>query len=861
MRRNLFLLSIVFTAAEFGTLAVLLHVFLGVGSSELGAAAIALVPSLMVLAGPWTLFASRWTFGLREDAPPKRVREDIVQLPRRVLFLRSVSTAAVALGLAPVAAHRFHLDLPAAAIIGGSAVVIAYGFNVGRAWAYRGLLDGLAAKVYADDPLRYAARTARERMFVAANVLGVVGAIASVLFTYFVVGAPLAEYATLMAVLPGIILVLCLAFLWEVVRATRPVVDFVTHQVGATAERALTAAGNAPYRLALANLLGWSTAAGAMAYAHWRRGAMLSEAAQVMAGIVAVGCGVVMYQAAWHRHILAPLRHVAAATLLGEGGVLPRSRLSLQVKLTIVVLLLLGFGGTFAVTTTYAEHQKTLSLAAGQRAEEELGALLARVPPGRFAQVKDRPVAPSFGGTLFVLHGGGGLWSSAPLADPAALRDAVGAGDSGIGSVPALRGSMAWRTLPGRLRVGVIQPWHRADQGMAGGAPLVFVFVSLLVASIGAMWLFAQELTAPVRALARAAVRLGHGELDEPILSTAADEVGVLAFNLEISRQQLQRTLLDVRELNASLEERVIDRTAALQAANAELQVALEALGDAQEQVVAAEKLASLGRLSAGIAHEVNNPLNFVKNALPPLKQTLGQLASLVESVALDPEASDAELATRVRALIASGRRGEVKENLAETFEIMKTMEHGVSRMAQTLRALLDFSRQAPDEAPVRFELRPAVEGALALLRHDLRGRVEVVLELSEVPSVVAQPGSLGEVLVNLVKNGAEAIQGPGKIVITARQPAPSQVELVVADSGQGMSADAVRRAFEPFFTTKPVGKGTGLGLAMVHAFAHKHGGTVQIESTQGRGTTVILSLPQPLAAARGSAVEDRSLG
>ena len=235
VRRNLFLLSIAFTAAEFGTLAVLLHAFLGVGGSELGAAAVSLVPSLLVLAGPWTLFASRWTLGLREEAGTDRVREDIVQLPRRILFLRSVSAAAVALGLAPVAAHRFHLDLRAAAIIGGSAVVLAYGFNVMRAFAYRNVLNDLGFRVYADDRLLYAARTTRERMFVAANVIGLIGAVAAVLFTYFVVGTPLSEYATMMAIFPALILVLCSGFLWEVLRATRSIVDFATHQPGTSA--------------------------------------------------------------------------------------------------------------------------------------------------------------------------------------------------------------------------------------------------------------------------------------------------------------------------------------------------------------------------------------------------------------------------------------------------------------------------------------------------------------------------------------------------------------------------------------------------------------------------------------------------
>jgi len=843
VRRNLFLLSIVFTAAEFGALAALLHLFLGIGSSEFGAAAISLVPSLLVLGGPWTLFASRWTLGLREDTSPELVREDIVQLPRRILTLRSLSTVAVAIGLAPVAAHRFNLDLRAAFIIGGSAIIIAYAFNVVRAWVYRLLLDELATKVYAADPLRYAARTTRERMFVATNLLGIVGTGAAVLFTYFIVGTPLTEYATLIAVFPLIVLVLCGGFSIDLQFATRPAVDWATHQPNTSAEAALSTAGTAPYRLALSNLLAWTTGASAMAYAHWKRGAMVSEVVQVLAGIVAVGCGVVMYQAAWHRQILAPLRDAAGAQLVAEGGSPRRSRLSLQVKLSIVVLLLLGFGGTFALTTTYAEHQKTLSLAAGNHAEEELGALVAHESMARLTS--PAAVHPGLGGTLFVIRPGEKPWSSAALVLPETLLEQMDADDSGIAGVPALHGSAAWRTLAGGVRVGVIQPWRRANEGVAGSAPLTFVFVSLLFASIGAMWLFAQELTSPVRALARAAARLGRGELDEPIITIAADEVGSLATTLEISRRQLKQTLGEVRELNASLEKRVEERTAALQATNHELELAMKALGDAQEQVVATEKLASLGRLSAGIAHEVNNPLNFVKNALPPLKTAVGDLTRIVESVQLDADASDAELAKHVRELIRVGRQADIRNSIVETREVMQTMENGVTRMAHILRALLDFSRQTPDEQPVRFALQSAVESALALLRHDLRGRVEVELDLAEVPTLVAQPGALGQVLMNLVKNGAEAIEGKGTIRITARTQ-DAAVELAVKDSGKGMPAEALQRAFEPFFTTKPVGKGTGLGLSMVHGIVRKHGGAVRISSQPGAGTTVTLSFPQP---------------
>jgi signal transduction histidine kinase len=435
-------------------------------------------------------------------------------------------------------------------------------------------------------------------------------------------------------------------------------------------------------------------------------------------------------------------------------------------------------------------------------------------------------------------------WVGAPGELPAALIERVRGLGSSSAPVPGSHASAAWRTVEPELEVGVIYPWRETDANPWGRGPLIYIFGLLSLAAVGAGWLFAQELAAPLRALERHARRLGRGELDQPIHTGSSDEVGGLANALEASRRSLKQTLAEVRELNASLEERVKTRTAELEQTNAQLARALQALAAAQEAMVNAEKLASLGRLSAGIAHEVNNPLNFVKNALPPLQRSLGELKGALEASRLDPALPDAELAQKARALAERWKALGLEATLAEVDEVVRVMGHGVDRMAQILRALLDFSRQAPEAPPVRFDLDEAVRSALSLLRHDLRDRVQVKVDLGEVRSLVGQPGPLGQVLVNLVKNGAEAIEGSGTIEIRARL-VEGGVELAVQDSGAGMSPEALQRAFEPFFSTKPVGKGTGLGLAMVHGIVQKHGGSVRLSSTPGAGTTVTLVLPQ----------------
>ncbi len=832
------------TVAEFGALAVVLRLFLAVGLSELEAAAIALTPSFLVLTGPWTLFANRWTWGLRPDAPVERVREEVVQLPRRILFLRSIATVGVALVMARTSADAAHLASSAAAVIAGSAVAIAFGFNNLRALLYRRLLDELAEKVYANDFRLYLARTLRERMFVAANVLGIGGTLAAMLYAYFVVGASMTEYIELLVLLPMLISVLAAGFGLDLFAASRPVVAWSANQPGATARDSFAASNVLPYRLAASNLLAWMIAAALVAIGHWRHGALPAEVAQVFAGIVAVGCGVVLYQAVWHRRTLDPLHEEAAAELQGQGKRAPRSRISLAVKLAVVFLLLLGFGGTFSLATTYAEHERLVSSIAAQRAGEELDWLQSHTSADKLVEEGGPHLRHDSPAVLFLVHPDR-VWSAREVHLPDVFYERIREADSGTAPVPGVHASATWRRISPTVQLGVFFPWRESDTGPWGRAPLAFVFVSLLVAAVGAMLLFSQELAAPIRELERAARRLGRGDLDTPISITEADEVGSLATALETSRQKLKQTLQEVRELNAALEERVRERTAELEQRNSELADALARLAEVQDQVVQAEKLASLGRLSAGIAHEVNNPLNFVKNTLPPLKSALAQLSTALKQTQFDPLASDAELARQARAFHAEREKQNLDGTLEEIDDVVRVMSNGVDRMGTILRALLDFSRQTPEGKPERFSLDEAVRGALALLRHDLRDRIDVKVELNGVQMLIGQPGPLGQVLVNLVKNGAEAIEGPGTIEIRARHDG-DKVELSVHDSGKGMAPEAVQHAFEPFFTTKPVGKGTGLGLAMVHGIVQKHGGSVRLTSTPGQGTTVILCLPQP---------------
>jgi PAS domain S-box-containing protein len=231
-------------------------------------------------------------------------------------------------------------------------------------------------------------------------------------------------------------------------------------------------------------------------------------------------------------------------------------------------------------------------------------------------------------------------------------------------------------------------------------------------------------------------------------------------------------------------------------------------LQETQAQLLQAEKIASLGRLSAGVAHEINNPLAGI----------------LIYAELLQRE-------------MDSGVKG--KEFIDEIID--QTM-----RCQQIVQRLLEFSRQSLG-APTHVDLNDIVDRCVELIRHQaLFHNIELVRDLdSELPQFIGDTGQLQQVLTNLLINAADALQGQGTITITTR-PGPERdgVVLGFADTGPGIPAELRDKIFEPFFTTKPVGKGTGLGLSIVYSVIQRHGGTIDVDSQPGEGTTFTIRLP-----------------
>lgn len=258
-----------------------------------------------------------------------------------------------------------------------------------------------------------------------------------------------------------------------------------------------------------------------------------------------------------------------------------------------------------------------------------------------------------------------------------------------------------------------------------------------------------------------------------------------------------------------------------------ELEAKNEEILRAEAQLVHAEKMTALGQLVAGVAHEINNPVNFIVSGLPMMREDFEKVVEHVR-----PE-----------------RRGSDFEQLRQSFvELADAVVDGAERTAGIVDGLRSFARL--DEAARKtVDLEAALEATLRLIRHRTDGRIEVERRYGGLPPVECYAGELNQVFMNLLINAVQAIDGRGTITITTGQLGDGRAQVSIRDSGQGMDEAVRGQIFDPFFTTKPVGEGTGLGLSISHGIIERHGGTIEVESAAGAGSVFTIILPLEVTA------------
>ena len=313
----------------------------------------------------------------------------------------------------------------------------------------------------------------------------------------------------------------------------------------------------------------------------------------------------------------------------------------------------------------------------------------------------------------------------------------------------------------------------------------------------------------------------------EVIVAPVCDEDGKVIELIEILRDATLSFAVEKHLISTSeqLETEVETRTqeiGLLSKQTDQLRQNLKALREDQSALIQTEKMASVGRLAAGLTHEMHTPLGALMSNADMLRRCVENLRETAKQIPDSPQ---------------------LDKQIAVAEKLLGLQRLAADRMKKILGSLRIFAHL--DKAEVEeYDLHVGIDAALALLSHSLRGRVEVERDYGDLPQVICRPDAINQVFMNLLENASTAIEGEGNISVRTRVLDGDRVELTFSDTGKGIKPENLERVLEPGFTTKPRGVGTGLGLAIVKSTIDDHGGTIELTSRPGKGTTFRLELP-----------------
>jgi signal transduction histidine kinase len=325
--------------------------------------------------------------------------------------------------------------------------------------------------------------------------------------------------------------------------------------------------------------------------------------------------------------------------------------------------------------------------------------------------------------------------------------------------------------------------------------------------------------------------------LEEQVRRRTQDLEAAMRENEKINRalqQAKARMELEIQERMLA-EEKVLHRNSELTQLNIQL-------SQAQEQLMQSEKLASLGQLAAGVAHEINNPIGFIFSNFGTLNNYLDDLFEILSSYeAAEKSITDAVVSNNLKTLRDRLEIDFLKNDISQ---LMTESKEGLIRVRKIVQDLKNFSRVDSNQEWQWADLHQGIDSTLNIINSEVKYKADIIKDYGDIPNVECLPSQINQVFMNLLVNAAHAI-GETRGTITVRTSCDLQnVWIEIIDNGSGIPKANLSRIFDPFFTTKPVGKGTGLGLSLSYGIIKKHHGNIEVESEVDQGTTFRISLP-----------------
>lgn len=337
----------------------------------------------------------------------------------------------------------------------------------------------------------------------------------------------------------------------------------------------------------------------------------------------------------------------------------------------------------------------------------------------------------------------------------------------------------------------------------------------------------------PLEALTRVAQRVtkeGNLHLQATVISH--DEIGTLSTSFNQLIQWVSEYTDRLEEARKNLEQRVEERTI-------ELTQTLSDLKETQSQLIQTEKMSGLGQMVAGVAHEINNPVNFIHGNLTYINRYFQELWGLIE-LYQNCHCSSPKIDEYIEQVDLEFIRSDFPN-------VLHSMKLGTERIRAIVLSLRNFSRLDESEQKA-VDIHEGIDNTLVILNHRIKNKVEIVKKYDRLPLIACYPSQLNQVFMNIIANALDAMfetdSEQKQLEITTEKLENHQIKVRIKDNGKGIPAEVKNKLFDPFFTTKPVGKGTGLGLSICYQIIEKHQGEIEVISEPGRGTEFTIALP-----------------